>query len=85
MHHHSYFLLELKKIERDEFRLTLSENIGCPVVPLGTHGVYDEGNMEKLSPTIPINISQTPRKIENVYIGEDGSLGEITGYTGLFK
>ena len=55
------------------------------MVPLGTHGIYDEGNMEKMSPTIWITISQNLGKIENVYIGVDCSPEEIQTYTELFK
>ena len=38
-----------------------------------------------ISPTIPINISREPSKIENVYIGEECSHAEIQEYTELFK
>ena len=37
----------------------------------------DDGNMANVSPTIPINISRDPDKVENVYIGADCSLDEI--------
>ena len=43
------------------------------------------GNMENLSPTICINISRDPGKVENVYIGADCSPDEIKEYTELFK
>ena len=85
LHHHSYFLPKLQRIESDEFRSTLSENVGCPMVPLGIHGIYAEGNMMNLSPTIPIDISQTPRNIENVYMGADCSPDEVDEYTKIFK
>jgi hypothetical protein len=55
------------------------------MVPLDTHGIYVEGNMENISPTITIDISRTPGKIENVYIGADCSPEEIQNYTDLFK
>ena len=67
-HHRSYFLLELEQLEHDDFRMTLGDNVGYPMVPLGAHGVYAEGNMANLSPTIPINIFRIPSKIKNVYI-----------------
>jgi hypothetical protein len=73
MHHRSYFLPELVRIEQDEFRSTLSEMVGHVVVPLDTHGIYAEGNMENISPTVTIDISRTPGKIENIYIGVDCS------------
>ena len=44
-----------------------------------------DGNMANLSPTIPINISRNPSKMENVYIGADYSLDEMKDYTELFK
>jgi len=55
------------------------------IVPLDMHGIYDEGSMEKNSPTITINIYLTPEKIENVYIGVECSPEEIHIYTKLLK
>ena len=66
LHHRFYFLPELDRLEHEDFREILSENIGSPVVPLSSPGQMAEGNMENLSPTIPINISRDPGKIENV-------------------
>jgi hypothetical protein len=71
MHHHSYFLLDIVRIKQDGFRSTLSEIVGHTVVPLDMHNIYVEGNMAIISPTVTINISQIPSKIENVYIGAD--------------
>jgi hypothetical protein len=85
MHHCSYFLRELARIEEDDFRSTLSEIVGHIVVPLDMHDIYDEENMESISPTITIDMSRIPGKIENVYIGVDCSLEEILIYTELFK
>jgi hypothetical protein len=58
MHHRSYFLPELSTIEQDDFRYTLSEMVGDPIVPLYTHGIYAEGNMENIYPTVMIDISR---------------------------
>jgi hypothetical protein len=85
MHHRSYFLPELARIEQDDFRSTLSEIVDHVVVPLDTHGIYVEGNMASISPTITIDISRIPGKVENVYIGVDCSSEEIMIYTELFK
>jgi hypothetical protein len=85
MHHRSYFLPELVRIEQDDFRSTLSEIVGHAVVPLDTHDIYAEGNMVSISPTVTIDISRIPGKIENVYIGADCSPEEIQIYTELFK
>ena len=57
LHHHSYFLLELERVECDDFRAILSEKVGSLAIPLGTYGIYVEGDMENLSLNIPINIS----------------------------
>jgi hypothetical protein len=85
MHHRSYFLPSLERIEQDEFRSTLSEIVDHVIVPLDTHDIYAEGNMVSISPTISIDISRTPGKIENVNIGVDCSPEEIMIYTDLFK
>ena len=64
-------------MECDDYRVILSEKVGRPVVPLSAPSKFSEGNMANLSRTIPINISQTPGKIENVYIGARFSLDEV--------
>jgi hypothetical protein len=63
----------------------LSEIVSHAIVPLDMHGIYAEGNMESISPTITINISCIPGKVENVYICTDCSLKKIMIYTELFK
>ena len=45
----------------------------------------DDGNMENISPMIPINISRDPGRIENVYVGEKCSHDEIQEHIELFK
>jgi len=77
LHHRSYFLPELDHLDHEDFREILSETIGSPMVPLSPPGLMTDGNMENISPTIPINISQNPGKIENVYIGAECSHVEI--------
>ena len=72
-------------MEHEDYREIISENIGSPMVPLSYPGQMDDGNMANLSPTIPINISRDPSKVENVYIGADCSPDEIKEYTELFK
>jgi hypothetical protein len=85
LHHRSYFLPELSRIEAGEFTLTMTGDRSCPINPLATHVVYAEGNMETITETIPINISRTPGIMENVFIGADCSPEEIQIYTDLFK
>ena len=55
------------------------------MVPLSSPSQMADGNMANISPTIPINISPDPGKIENVYIGADCSPNGIREYTELFK
>jgi hypothetical protein len=85
LHHRSYFLPELSRIEVGEFTLTMTGDRSCPINPLATHEVYAEGNMETIVETIPINISRTPGIMENVFVGANCSPGEIQIYTDLFK
>ena len=85
LHHQSYFLPKLDHMESDDFRLILSKNIGSPMVPLSSLVQMADGSMDNLSPTIPINISRDPSKVENVYIGVGCSFDEIKEYTELFK
>jgi hypothetical protein len=73
IHHRSYFLPDLVRIKEDEFISTLSEMVGHVVVPLCMHGIYAEGNMENISPTIMIDISRIHGKIKNVYIAANCS------------
>ena len=68
-HHRSYFLPNLDHLECDDFRVILSDKFGRPMVPLSSPSNIAEENMANLSPTIAINISHVPGKIENMYIG----------------
>ena len=65
--------------------MTIEWYLARKLVPLGSPRKYAEGNMANLSPTIPINISPVPSKVENVYIGADCSPDEVKEYTELFK
>jgi hypothetical protein len=85
LHHRSYFLPELRRIEVGEFVLTMTGDRSCPINPLATHAVYAEGNMETIIETIPIDISRTLGIMENVFVGADNSPEEIHIYTDLFK
>jgi hypothetical protein len=57
----------------------------CPINLLATQEIHAEGNMETIVETIPINISQNPAIVENVFIRVDCSLEEIQIYTDLFE
>ena len=85
LHHRSYFLPKLDRMECGDFREILSDKIGSPMVPLISPSLMANGNMANVSPTIPINISRDLGKVENVYIGAYCSPDEIKEYTALFK
>jgi hypothetical protein len=57
IHHRSYFLLELHRIEAGEFTITMTGDQPCPINLLATQDIYAEGNMATITSTIPINIS----------------------------
>ena len=80
LHHRSYFLPELDRLEREDFREVLSERISSPMVPLSSPGAMADGNMANISSTIPISISHDPGRIENVYIGAECSHAKIQEY-----
>jgi hypothetical protein len=85
LHHRSYFLPELSRIEAREFTMTMTGDRSCPINLLATQEVYAEGNMETITETLPINISRNPGIMENVFIGADCSPEEIQIYIDLFK
>jgi hypothetical protein len=49
LHHRSYFLPKLIRIEAGEFVLTMTGDGSCPVNPLATHAVYVESNMVSIT------------------------------------
>ena len=65
--------------------MRLAGDVDIPINPLPREVISAKGNMEKISVTIPINISMNPNVVENVYIGANCSLKEIAIYTTLFK
>jgi hypothetical protein len=85
LHHKSYFLPELKRIEAVEFITTMNGDAPCPINPLSMHKIYAEGNMESIVEMIHIDIYRTPSVVENVFVRADFSLEEIQIYTELFK
>ena len=85
LHHQSYFLPELSRIENQDFHMRLSDDVDTPINPLPREGMFAEGNMANISATIPINISVNPDVVENIYIGANYSPKEISIYTSLFK
>ena len=47
LHHRSYFLPELSKIENQEFHVRLTDDVDTPVNPLRREGMFANGNIEK--------------------------------------
>ena len=85
LHHQSYFLPDLSKVE-SSFPSPLSPSPVHPVLnPLAPTLVFVEGNMAVISDTTLVNISRDPNIIENVFIGSNCSLEEIQTYTDLFQ
>jgi hypothetical protein len=73
LHHRSYFLPDLSRIETGEFTITMMGDQPCPINILATQEIYAEGNMATIAATIPINISRNPGVMENVFVGVDCS------------
>jgi hypothetical protein len=69
LHHRSYFLPDLCRIEAGEFTLTMTGDRSCPINPLATCVVYAEGNMASIAETVPINLFRTPGVVDNVFVG----------------
>jgi hypothetical protein len=84
LHHRSYFLPELSRIEAGEFTVTMMGDQSCPINLLATHEIYAEGNMETIL-NYTNNISQNPGVMENIFIKANFSPEEIQIYTDLFK
>ena len=65
--------------------MRLIGGVDTPINPLPREGIFTEGNMEKISATIPIYISPNPNIVENIHIGANFFPEEIAIYTALFK
>jgi hypothetical protein len=85
LHHKSYFLLELRRIEVGEFTLTMTRDEAFPINPFATHVVYSEGNMKIIAQAIAVDISRTPGIVKNIFVGANFSPEEIRIYIYLFK
>jgi hypothetical protein len=79
LHHRSYFLPKLSRINAREFTVTMTGDSSFHSNPLATHKIYAKGNMERIVETIPINISRTPGIIDNVFVGAYNSCEEMPG------
>ena len=73
LHHKSYFLPELSRIENFEFHVRLVDGIDMAINTFPNEGIFAEGNMQNISTTISINIYTKPYVMENVHIGANFS------------
>ena len=69
LHHKSYFLPELSRIENSKFHVILSEGVVQPIKLIPKEEVFTKGNMANIFTTILINISTKLGIMENVCIG----------------
>jgi hypothetical protein len=79
LHHRSYFLPELHRIEAGESTITMTGDQPCPINLLATQEIYAEGNMATIVEAIPINITRTPGVIDNFFVGVYSSPEEMPG------
>jgi hypothetical protein len=77
LHHRSYFLPELRRIEAGEFVLNMTGDRSCPINPMAMHTIYTEGSMESIAKMIPIDIYRNPSTVENVFVKVDYSPKDI--------
>ena len=85
MHHRSSFLSKPDSLEVKHENFYLDDDMERYQCPIQTHNVLSEGNLEKNSKTIPINISIKPGIIQNINIGANCSPEAIKQYNALFK
>ena len=57
--------------------MRLAGDVDTLINPLPREGIFAKGNMEKISATIPINISAYPNVVKNVHIDANCSLGRL--------
>ena len=69
MHHGSYFLPVLRRIENVEFHVRLGGDVDQTINPLAKEGVFVEGNTTSILETMPINISINFNFMEKIFIG----------------
>jgi hypothetical protein len=84
-HHRSIFFLEPETIESYQRISNPSIVATISSVPEPTYDVLYEGNLDNISPTIPLDISIKPRVMENVHIGASCSADEVRIYKAPFQ
>jgi hypothetical protein len=84
-HHRSIIFLEHDTIESYQRILTPLTIVVVSSVLESTHDVLYEGNLSKISPTVPLDISIKPIVMENVHIEALCSTNEVHMYKSLFQ
>jgi hypothetical protein len=84
-HQPSILFLERDTIESYQGISTLSTVVVISSVPESTHDVLYEGNLRKISPTVPLDILIKPDIMENVHIRASCSIDEVHTYKALFQ
>lgn len=84
-HQWSYFLPSENSLRFIEVDLATNKNFHWYKIPLAMHDAYAKGNMANISQTMPINISNNPGVVENVFIRVECTPEKIETYTTLFK
>ena len=85
MHHRSSFLSKLDSLEVKNENFYLEDDMERYQFPVQTHNVLSEGNLANISKTIPIKISIKSGIAENINIGSNFYLEEISQHVDLFK
>jgi hypothetical protein len=84
-HHRSILFVECDTIESYQRISNSSTVVVIPSIPESTHDVLYEGNLSKISPTVPLDISIKPGVVENVHIDTSCSTDEVCTYKSLFQ
>jgi hypothetical protein len=84
-YHRSILFLEQHTVESYQRISTSSTVVIISSILESAHDVLYEGNLSKISPTIPLDISIKPRVFKNVHIGASCSTDEVVTYKSLFQ
>ena len=95
MHHHFLFLpkhtFSPHKTKEEEIYVIESKyflpsgKVNWFKNPILALDAFEEGNMSNISPTVKVNISQNPTKVEEISLGAACSPEEIASYTQLLQ
>ena len=84
-HHRSSFMPCLRAMSNYLERFALHVPSLPLQMPIFTHEVFSDGNLGKITQTMPIDISVKLGVVENIHIGVTYSPDEIEVYNSLFR